>query len=926
MTGVPAHAARPVDGTTPRRVRPGLRTAARCFAVLSRAWGRRPIREPGVEENIYHVGRVHHGASITLCTPAPLDQTDGRPLGAQAGAIGLTELIKQGGVTHVRRATETPFNLILKARAWARRPRGNGRADLMGTAADERQARGGTLFRRCARTPAVLALTLAATMLAGCDLGSLPVADTTDLQITALSGGSLPTFALVGQSVGPVTLDGAGEPVQQLKCPKPGSVTWTFVDDRGRTASYRQDAGVFDHSLPAQDSPDPGTVGSCVTSADPGHAPRAVLPSAFVNRKVTVYAELRGFAHDRSNDDPAEGNVDNVINLAYVSSGKLDYTPSAPVLPALPRGKPAPSVTELPPSPISFEQPPHSYLTGQAAVGVAAADLHLNSLGAPDRLPDVAVATNVTYPGDNYVYVWPNRGAARLDVSAPAYQLLPGTHPGGIIAANLHANGTPDLAVADQGSPSGGGVTLLTNHGDGTFTAQGGGGFTYQAGAGARAIAADRLTGSAYLDLVTANAAEGDASIFYNGFPAGSFADPITTGTGGGEPSGVVTGDLNADGRPDLVFANTASDTVGVSPNTRVPGFPGFAPAEPISSLGRGPDAVAIGNLNGDPSPDLVVANGAGDSLAILINTTAPTASSFTFNVHTISEAHGSHPVALALGDFNADGHLDIAVANQGTRNVALYAGDGHGEFGPTVVLSTAPHPNALAAADLTGDHADDLLVAAGDPANQLSDGVVELFTSSALVASGSARDRGSHRMRPHPRTRTLTETGSLKASFRALTEQGPVIQLRGVSITGRLHGKLAGPRRARGSLPAGALDLLDVDIAVAGTAQRYFFPPLHNPVIVTGTLLARSRRDHRMLACLRLGASPTRRYGVPGAERMTLIGGTGGAARLRARLTVPAPSFERLEANVPATLTLATGRARGLSPGCRALVKKLPR
>jgi SAM-dependent methyltransferase len=75
-----------------------------------------PFANDRVEENLNPVGRVFYGASTVICTPASLAQEVGLALGAQAGEAQLTEVLKQGGFTRVRRATETPFNLILEAR------------------------------------------------------------------------------------------------------------------------------------------------------------------------------------------------------------------------------------------------------------------------------------------------------------------------------------------------------------------------------------------------------------------------------------------------------------------------------------------------------------------------------------------------------------------------------------------------------------------------------------------------------------------------------------------------------------------------------------------------------------------------------------------------------------------------------------------
>jgi SAM-dependent methyltransferase len=75
-----------------------------------------PYANDAVEDNLNPVGRVFYGASTMICTPASLDQEVGLALGAQAGEARLAEVIGAGGFSSVRRATETPFNLILEAR------------------------------------------------------------------------------------------------------------------------------------------------------------------------------------------------------------------------------------------------------------------------------------------------------------------------------------------------------------------------------------------------------------------------------------------------------------------------------------------------------------------------------------------------------------------------------------------------------------------------------------------------------------------------------------------------------------------------------------------------------------------------------------------------------------------------------------------
>ncbi len=75
-----------------------------------------PFAGDTVQENLNPIGRVFYGASTVICTPASLAQEVGLALGAQAGEAQLSDVVKRGGFGTVRRATETPFNLILEAR------------------------------------------------------------------------------------------------------------------------------------------------------------------------------------------------------------------------------------------------------------------------------------------------------------------------------------------------------------------------------------------------------------------------------------------------------------------------------------------------------------------------------------------------------------------------------------------------------------------------------------------------------------------------------------------------------------------------------------------------------------------------------------------------------------------------------------------
>ena len=132
----PASAATPASRSPPPRSTRGPTTSSPSSTACT-TWATRPapprtsarslkpdgtwmIVEPfagdALAENLNPVGRVYYAASTFICTPASLSQEVGLGLGAQAGEARLTEVVRSGGFTRVRRAAETPFNLVLEAR------------------------------------------------------------------------------------------------------------------------------------------------------------------------------------------------------------------------------------------------------------------------------------------------------------------------------------------------------------------------------------------------------------------------------------------------------------------------------------------------------------------------------------------------------------------------------------------------------------------------------------------------------------------------------------------------------------------------------------------------------------------------------------------------------------------------------------------
>jgi hypothetical protein len=75
-----------------------------------------PFANDRLEDNIHTLGRLFYGASCMICCPASKAQEVGLALGTQAGEARLRDVVTKGGFRRFRRATETPFNLVLEAR------------------------------------------------------------------------------------------------------------------------------------------------------------------------------------------------------------------------------------------------------------------------------------------------------------------------------------------------------------------------------------------------------------------------------------------------------------------------------------------------------------------------------------------------------------------------------------------------------------------------------------------------------------------------------------------------------------------------------------------------------------------------------------------------------------------------------------------
>jgi len=175
----------------------------------------------------------------------------------------------------------------------------------------------------------------------------------------------------------------------------------------------------------------------------------------------------------------------------------------------------------------------------------------------------------------------------------------------------------------------------------------------------------------------------------------------------GNFPASVAVGDFNADGRPDLAVANQGSSNVSILLGNG--GGGGTFQAAVNYAAGSGPVSVAVGDFNGDGSPDLAVPNGNSATVSILLGNAPPNAGTFAAPVNY---AAGSIPRSVAVGDFNADGRPDLAVVNSNSANVSILLGNGDGTFLPAVNYAAGIGPVFVAVGDFNADGQPDLATA----------------------------------------------------------------------------------------------------------------------------------------------------------------------------------------------------------------------
>jgi hypothetical protein len=221
------------------------------------------------------------------------------------------------------------------------------------------------------------------------------------------------------------------------------------------------------------------------------------------------------------------------------------------------------------------------------------------------------------------------------------------------------------------------------------------------------------------LDIVEAGGGTGVGITVLLGSSHGGFGSPISTAVGCGQAnrggvSYIALGDVNGDHKVDVVANMTNSG--GGCPNNEVAVLLGAgkgkfkAPVYYSTGTTQQSYSVTLADLRGDGRLDILTSNGDG-SLSVLLNN----GKGVYGTANVIAGASGTEAASMAIGDFNNDGKLDLALTNYGATAVNLLLGNGDGTFQAPMVTPSVINPVGFTAGDFKNDGKLDLAVSSWD-------------------------------------------------------------------------------------------------------------------------------------------------------------------------------------------------------------------
>jgi hypothetical protein len=341
---------------------------------------------------------------------------------------------------------------------------------------------------------------------------------------------------------------------------------------------------------------------------------------------------------------------------------------------------------------------------GRAYYGIFQAAVGSTSWRAID-----AGANGIWPHTDDHAFAFTPDGKVYLGTDGGIWRFNPGPWGNGYavmatpksdVTGDFNADGKRDVAVANYTNNN---VSVLLGNGDGTLQAA----VNYAVGRNPVGIVAGDFNSDGRTDLATANQGSNNVSVLIAN-AAGFQRTDYGIGTPFNAATGIVAGDFNGDGALDLVVTLT-DGTISFLQGNKVNGIPDgtFQAARNSESGVSRPTVVAAGVFTSSGNLDLLVTD-ANHTAWLLLGS-----GNGTFRVGWSSGGswtEGTNNFA-AVGDFNGDGKLDLAMTTP-TGKVVIWLGNGNGTFQTPNAINVTQQPQGITAADVNGDGNLDLVVA----------------------------------------------------------------------------------------------------------------------------------------------------------------------------------------------------------------------